>query len=98
MDVINEYLSKCRSIIEVVENQKEQIRQAARLFADTILAGRMFLDKPNRSSRPVKFLWAKAEKPKWATGTLGSQPHVWVATLRCNAKPAAPMAPARSLK
>ena len=41
MDVINEYLSKCRSIIEVVENQKEQIRQAARLFADTILAGRM---------------------------------------------------------
>jgi uncharacterized phosphosugar-binding protein len=41
MDVINDYLSKCRNIIDVVERQAEEIRTAARWFADTILAGRM---------------------------------------------------------
>jgi uncharacterized phosphosugar-binding protein len=41
MNVINDYLSKCRTILDVVEKQQEQIQEAARLFADTILAGRM---------------------------------------------------------
>lgn len=41
MDVINDYLSKCRNLISVVEKQNEEIRTAARWFADTILAGRM---------------------------------------------------------
>ncbi|HRP54803.1 SIS domain-containing protein [Agriterribacter sp.] len=41
MDVIHEYLTKCRKIIEVVEKQSELIRKAANLFTATILAGRM---------------------------------------------------------
>lgn len=41
MDVIQDYLEKCRQIITVVENQSEQIRTAANWFAETILAGRM---------------------------------------------------------
>jgi uncharacterized phosphosugar-binding protein len=36
-----EYLKKCRQILDTVEAQTEQIQQAARWFADTILAGRM---------------------------------------------------------
>lgn len=41
MDVINEYLNKCREIVTVVEKQSNEIRQAATWFAETILAGRM---------------------------------------------------------
>lgn len=41
MDVIQDYLDKCRQIITVVESQSEQIRTAAAWFADTIMAGRM---------------------------------------------------------
>jgi len=41
MDVINEYLNKCRQIIEVVKDQSGNIQKAASLFAETILAGRM---------------------------------------------------------
>lgn len=41
MDVISDYLEKCRNIISVVEQQSEQIRTAAGWFAQTILAGRM---------------------------------------------------------
>ena len=36
-----EYIQKCRAILDVVEAQQEPIRQTARWFADTILAGRM---------------------------------------------------------
>ncbi len=41
MDVINQYLNKCRQIIDVVEQQSEAIQTAAAWFADTIMAGRM---------------------------------------------------------
>ncbi|RDC61603.1 sugar isomerase domain-containing protein [Adhaeribacter pallidiroseus] len=41
MDVIKDYLDKCRHIIEVVEKQTEGIKTAAAWFAQTILAGRM---------------------------------------------------------
>ncbi|MGV3503531.1 MAG: sugar isomerase domain-containing protein [Adhaeribacter sp.] len=41
MDVIQDYLEKCRHMINVVEKQKEQIQTAAGWFAGTILAGRM---------------------------------------------------------
>lgn len=41
MDVINEYLNKCRQIIETVEKQSADIRKAAGWFSETILAGRM---------------------------------------------------------
>lgn len=41
MDVVNDYLNKCRHIISVVEKQQEEIRKAAAWFAETILAGRM---------------------------------------------------------
>jgi uncharacterized phosphosugar-binding protein len=41
MDVIKNYLDKCRQIIEVVENQSDAIRTAASWFSETILAGRM---------------------------------------------------------
>ena len=41
MDVINEYLTKCRQIIEVVEKQSDDIQKAANWFTETILAGRM---------------------------------------------------------
>lgn len=41
MDVINDYLEKCRSIIDTVEKQKENIQRAATWFTETILAGRM---------------------------------------------------------
>lgn len=36
-----DYLEKCRVLLEVVAAQQEQIEEAAQLFADTILAGRM---------------------------------------------------------
>lgn len=41
MDVIKDYLEKCRHIITTVEQQKEAIQTAAAWFAETILAGRM---------------------------------------------------------
>lgn len=41
MNVINEYLVKCRQIIEVVAQQTDVIQKAAGLFAETILSGRM---------------------------------------------------------
>lgn len=41
MDVIQDYLDKCRAITQTVESQKSEIQTAARWFADTILAGRM---------------------------------------------------------
>src|SRR5881394_4571217 len=36
-----EYLSRCRDLISVVEQQQQAIQQAAEWFADSILAGRM---------------------------------------------------------
>lgn len=37
----NQYIQKCRAILDTVEAQGASIQQAARWFADTILAGRM---------------------------------------------------------
>src|ERR1700750_2754053 len=41
MNVIDEYLQKCEGIIQTISKQKKEIEQAASLFANTILAGRM---------------------------------------------------------
>ena len=41
MDVIQDYLDKCRAITQTVESQKIKLQTVARWFADTILAGRM---------------------------------------------------------
>ncbi len=41
MSVIQQYLDKCHQITESVAGQKSVIEQAASLFADTILKGRM---------------------------------------------------------
>ena len=41
MDVIEDYLSKCRTMADTVESQKSNIQTAARWFADSILAGRL---------------------------------------------------------
>jgi uncharacterized phosphosugar-binding protein len=41
MNPIQDYLQKCRHILEIVEKQQTQIEQTARWFADSILAGRM---------------------------------------------------------
>jgi uncharacterized phosphosugar-binding protein len=41
MNPLNQYLSKSKQIIETVENQADQIRQAADWFAGTILNDRM---------------------------------------------------------
>src|SRR5690606_28055211 len=41
MDVINDYLDKCRQLINTVGQQTLAIQQAAAWFAETILAGRM---------------------------------------------------------
>ena len=41
MSIIQDYINKSRQIIDVVEKQEEQIKIAARWFADSILAGRM---------------------------------------------------------
>ena len=38
---MTEYIQKCRAILDTIEAQQTQIEQAARWFADTILAGRM---------------------------------------------------------
>jgi uncharacterized phosphosugar-binding protein len=37
----DQYIKKCRAILDTVESQQSQIQQTARWFADTILAGRM---------------------------------------------------------
>lgn len=39
--VIQEYLTKCHGILDTIALQEAQMQQAARWFADTILAGRM---------------------------------------------------------
>ena len=41
MNIIEKYLQKCSEIVETVKAQQPQIREAAQLFARTILAGRM---------------------------------------------------------
>ncbi|MDX1907158.1 MAG: SIS domain-containing protein [Bacteroidia bacterium] len=41
MNPIQDYLDKCRGILETVAAQEPEIRQAAAWFADSILAGRM---------------------------------------------------------
>lgn len=41
MDVIDDYLQQCRKITDTVSAQKEILVQAAQLFTDTILSGRM---------------------------------------------------------
>lgn len=41
MDVITDYLNKCRNIITVAEKQSEEIKKAAVWYAESILAGRM---------------------------------------------------------
>lgn len=41
MDVITDYLTKCRQIINTVEQQAPGIQTAAAWFAETIMAGRM---------------------------------------------------------
>src|SRR4051812_39510504 len=41
MNPANDYLEKCRGLVATVEAQLPAIRQAANLFAATILAGRM---------------------------------------------------------
>ncbi len=37
----SQYIQKCRQILDTVESQESQIQEAARWFANTILAGRM---------------------------------------------------------
>src|SRR5690606_11417017 len=41
MNVINDYIAKCRGIIDSVAEQSEEIQQAAAWFSETIMAGRM---------------------------------------------------------
>ena len=41
MEPSRNYIEKCRQIVDTVEQQTEQIQQAADWFAETILAGRM---------------------------------------------------------
>lgn len=41
MSVIDDYLLKCGEIIQTIRKQKDKIEQAAALFSDSILAGRM---------------------------------------------------------
>jgi len=41
MSITQDYLQKCMDIIAIVKAQETQIRQAAQMFANTILAGRM---------------------------------------------------------
>lgn len=41
MNVIHDYLQKCRTLLATVERQEPAIRQAAQWFSETILAGRM---------------------------------------------------------
>src|SRR5664279_2105108 len=39
--VIDDYLEKCEGIIRTIRAQESEMKKAAKLFADTILAGRM---------------------------------------------------------
>jgi uncharacterized phosphosugar-binding protein len=41
MNVISDYLEKCKKILQTIESQQPQIQNAAQWFANTILAGRM---------------------------------------------------------
>ncbi len=41
MDVIQDYLDKCRLLADTVESQKAMVQEAAAWFADSIAAGRM---------------------------------------------------------
>src|SRR5690554_5277071 len=41
MNVINDYIIKCREIIDNIEKQSNDIQTAAKWFSDTISAGRM---------------------------------------------------------
>lgn len=41
MEPVQEYLNKCKQIVETIENQSENIIKAAQWFSETILAGRM---------------------------------------------------------
>jgi uncharacterized phosphosugar-binding protein len=41
MSIIDDYLKKCEGVIETIYSQKKEMEQAAALFAQTILAGRM---------------------------------------------------------
>lgn len=41
MDVIREYLSKCRDLVDTIELQEQKIKEAANWFAETIVNGRM---------------------------------------------------------
>ncbi len=41
MNPIEQYLAKCRNIIEVIESQETAVREAAGWFAETIMDGRM---------------------------------------------------------
>src|SRR6201982_630177 len=41
MTIIDEYLGKCEGIIATVRAQRDKISDVARLFATTIMAGRM---------------------------------------------------------
>ncbi len=41
MSYTNQYLKKCQGLIETVAIQETQILQAAKLFSESILAGRM---------------------------------------------------------
>jgi uncharacterized phosphosugar-binding protein len=41
MNITQDYLQKCTDIIAIIKAQEPQIRQAAQMFAHTILAGRM---------------------------------------------------------
>ena len=41
MNITDTYLQKCTEIVETVRAQQTQIREAAQMFAETILAGRM---------------------------------------------------------
>ncbi len=41
MDVIGQYLQKCEKIIQTIRDQKKELEQAASIFANTILSGRM---------------------------------------------------------
>ncbi|WP_232073960.1 sugar isomerase domain-containing protein [Spirosoma aureum] len=41
IEMTHQYIARCRQILDTIESQTPQIQQAARWFADTILAGRM---------------------------------------------------------
>lgn len=41
MNVISDYIEKCRGIINTIEMQSDEIQQAAKWFSGSILAGRM---------------------------------------------------------